>query len=298
MDLSTEWPELPYQAWRDTKDTLHMCLQVIGKVRLALTPRQPQWGNVPLYLTARGLTTTPMGGGQTIFEIGVDLIDHEVVVTTARGQIERVPLVSRPVADFYREFMGRLRGLGIDVEISTMPSEVPDPIPFEQDLVHATYDRSWANRFWWILSQVALVMEEHRARFRGKTSPVQFFWGTFDLENLRFSGRPVDPPPDADLIRRVAGDAEQICGGFWPGNERLPEPAFWAYAYPKPAGIEADVIRPRGAAWNTKLGEFILTYEAARRTGDPRRAILDFLESTYEVGALRQGWDRNLVNSS
>ena len=289
------WPALPYEAWRDTKDTLHMCLQVVGKVRMVLTPRQPQWANVTLYLTARGLTTSPIWGGQTAFEIVVDFIDHVVMVTTARGEIERIPLVSRPVADFYREFMSRLSGLGIDIDISTIPSEVPDPIPFPEDTVHTTYDPIWANRFWSILSQVALVMEEHRARFWGKTSPVHFFWGTFDLANTRFSGRPADPPPDADIIERVSADAEQICGGFWPGDDRLPEPAFYAYTYPKPAGIEADVVRPPSAAWNTQIGEFILTYEAVRLAGDPRRAIMDFLESTYEVGATRQGWSRDLV---
>lgn len=297
-DLSAEWPELPYEAWRDTKDTLHMCLQVIGKVRLALTPLQPQWANVPLYLTARGLTTTPMWSGRMAFDVVVDFIDHAVIIHTEKGQIERIPLVSRPVADFYREFMSRLRSLDIEVEIFTTPSEITDPIPFTEDTVHATYDPNWANRFWRILSRVALVMEEHRARFRGKTSAVQFFWGSFDLANSRFSGRSVVPPANAKLIERIGGDAELICGGFWPGDDRLSEPAFFAYAYPKPVGIEGDTLQPRGAAWNAKMGEFIFPYEAARLTGDPRRAILDFLESTYDVGATRQGWSRDLVSRS
>lgn len=291
------WPDLPYEAWRDTKDTLHMCLQVIGKVRLALTPRQPQWANVPLYLTARGLTTSPMWGGKTTFEIGVDLIEHEVTIVTTRGEIERVPLVSRPVADFYREFMSRLRSLGIEVRIWTTPTEVPDPIPFPQDTVHATYDPTWANRFWLILSQVALVMEDHRARFRGKTSAVQFFWGTFDLANTRFSGRSATPPPNADFIARIGGDAELICAGFWPGDARFSEPAFFAYAYPKPVGVEGDQVRPLGAAWNVNQSEFIFPYEAARISVDPRRAILDFFESTYDAGAKRQGWKEDLVSS-
>ena len=289
------WPALPYEAWRDTKDTLHMCLQVIGKVRLALTPLQPQWANTPLYLTARGLTTSPMWGGDTAFEILVDFIDHEVIISTAQGKVERVPLVSRPVADFYREFMSRVHRLGIEVDIRTTPSEVPDPIPFPDDFVHATYDPTWASRFFLILSQIALVMDEHRARFRGKTSPVHFFWGTFDLANARFSGAPVVPPPNASLIERIGGDAEQICGGFWPGDERLSEPAFYAYAYPKPAGIEAAPVRPRGADWNPDMGEFILPYEAVRLMADPRQAILDFLESTYEAGAASLGWSRDLV---
>jgi hypothetical protein len=295
--LSPAWPELPYQAWRDTKDTLHMCLQVVGKVRLALTPREPQWANVPLYLTARGLTTTPMRGGSTIFEIAVDLHEHQVIVTTAKGDIERVALASRPVADFYQEFMGRLRKLGIEVEISTLPSEVPDPVPFPEDTAHSTYDPVWSHRFWSVLSEVDLVMKEHRARFRGKTSSVHFFWGTFDLANARFSGRPAKPPPGADLIMRVSADAEQICAGFWPGDDRLSEAAFFAYAYPKPVGIETESVLPNGAIWNTDLGEFTLSYETVRRSLDPRRALLDFLESTYKASATRQGWSPELVSS-
>jgi hypothetical protein len=272
-----------------------MCLQVVGKVRLALTPREPQWANVPLYLTARGLTTTPMRAGSTVLEIGVDFHEHQVILTTARGEIERVALTSRPVADFYREFMGRLRSLGIEVEISTMPSEVPDPVPFTEDTVHSTYDPHWAYRFWSILSEVDLVMKEHRARFRGKTSAVHFFWGTFDLANARFSGRPAEAPADADLIRRVSADAEQICGGFWPGDDRLSEAAFFAYAYPKPVGIETEPVLPPGAIWNTDVGEFTLSYETVRSSPDPRRALLDFLESTYEAGATRLDWSRDLV---
>lgn len=291
------WPALPYEAWRDTKDTLHMCLQIVGKVRLALTPREPQWANVPLHLTARGLTTTPMWGGQVAFEILVDFIDHEVIIQTSSGQVERVPLISRPVADFYRDFMGRLSGLGIEVEISTTPSEVKDPIPFPDDTVHATYDPAWAGRFWSILSQVALVMEEHRARFRGKTSAVHFFWGSFDLSNTRYSGRSADPGPNADMIMRLSHDAEQICAGFWPGDQQLSEPAFFAYTYPKPAGIEGELVRPAGAAWNSEIGEFILPYEAARLAGDARQAILDFLESTYDAGATGLGWSPDLVSS-
>ena len=237
-----------------------------------------------------------MWGGQAAFEILVDFIDHEVRIETASGRVERVPLVSRPVAEFYREFMSRLHGLGIDVEISTTPSEVTDPILFPDDTVHATYDPAWANRFMTILNQVALVLEEHRARFRGKTSDVHFFWGSFDLANTRYSGQPADPGPNADLIMRLSHDAEQICAGFWPGDQQFSQPAFFAYTYPKPNGMEAAVVRPSGAAWNTEIGEFILPYEAARLAGDPRRAILDFLESTYDAGATRLGWSRDLVS--
>jgi hypothetical protein len=290
-----EWPDLPYQAWRDTRDTLHMCTQVAGKVRLALTAREPQWANVPLYLTARGLTTSPIWGGRSAFEIDFDLIDHQVAVHTAAGASERIPLTPRPVAEFYGDLMARLRGLGIAIEISPVPSEVPDPIPFADDTVHSTYDAAWAHRFFRVLSRIDLVMKEHRAGFTGRTSPVHFFWGSFDLALTRFSGRPADPPPGSDVIMRYSADAEQVCVGFWPGDARLEQPAFFAYAYPGPAGIEHAPVRPEAAGWNAQLGEFVLPYEAVRRSADPRRALLDFFESTYEAGASRLGWDPALV---
>ena len=298
-DLATrqlaDWPELPYAAWAPTMETLHMKLQIIGKIRLTLTARQPQWANVPLYLTARGLTTTPMWSGRTGFAIDVDLIDHHVIVALNDGRIERVALRARPVADFYQELMGKLRTLEIEPAITTVPSEVDDPIPFPQDTVHTAYEPEWAHRFWRLLARVDLVFNEHRGRFTGRVSPVSFWWGTFDLSVLRFSGRRVVPPANAGIIRRVGGDAESVCVGFWPGNATLQEPAFFAYGYPAPRGIEEAAIRPRGAAWNTAIGEFILPYEAVRRSGNPREAILDFAESTFLAGASRQGWDPALL---
>lgn len=290
-----EWPELPYDAWAPTLDTLHMKLQVIGKIRLALTRVEPQWANVPLYLTARGLTTSPMWSGQTGFAIDVDLIDHEVLVALNDGRLERVPLRARPVADFYQELMERLHRLEIDVPITTTPSEVSDPIPFPDDTVHKSYDPEWANRFWRLLARMDLVLKQHRGRFRGRTSPVSFWWGTFDLSLARYSGRPVTPPADAGIIRRVGGDAEQICIGFWPGNRELRQPALFAYAYPSPPGIEETALRPEAARWNPNLGEFILLYEDVRRSRDPRQAILDFAESTFKAGAARQEWDPALL---
>ena len=272
-----------------------MNLQVIGKVRLALTAREPQWANVPLYLTARGLTTSPMWNGGSGFAIDVDLIDHEVIVALSDGRLERVALRARPVAEFYRELMDRLSALEINVSITTTPSEVENPIPFPQDTVHAAYDPDWANRFWRLLARIDLVLKEHRGRFRGRTTPVSFWWGTFDLAVARYSGRPVEPPPDAGLIRRVSGDAEQVCVGFWPGNARLREPAFFAYAYPMPRGLAETAIRPDDASWNPTLGEFILPYEAVRRSRDPRQAILDFAESTFQAGASLQRWEPALV---
>ncbi len=245
-----EWPELPYEAWAPTMETLHMKLRVVGKVRLALTRREPQWANVPLYLTARGLTTTPMWSGRIGFEIHVDLIDHEVVVALNDGQVERIALDERPVSTFYQDVMDRLRRLGIDVAITTTPSEVENPIPFPDDMVHKTYEPDWAHRFWRLLARIDLVLKEHRGRFRGRAAPVSFWWGTFDLAVARFSGRAVEPPKGVGIIRRVSGDAEEVSVGFWPGNKWLPEPAFFAYTYPQPDGIERDAIRPGAAAWN------------------------------------------------
>ncbi|HEV2012987.1 MAG TPA: DUF5996 family protein [Candidatus Dormibacteraeota bacterium] len=290
-----EWPELPYDAWAPTMETLHMKLQVIGKIRLALTRREPQWANVPLYLTARGLTTSPIWSGRAGFAIDVDLIDHEVVVAVNDGRTERVALRAQPVADFYQELMDRLRTLDISPAITTVPSEVENPIPFPEDRVHAAYDPEWAHRFWRLLARIDLVLKEHRGRFSGRASSVSFWWGTFDLAVARFSGRRVEPPAGSGIIQRVGGDAEQVCVGFWPGNERLAEPAFFAYAYPKPEGIEQATIGPDGANWNPSLGEFILPYESVRRSADPRKAILDFAESTFQAGATRQHWDPALL---
>ena len=290
-----EWPELPYDAWAETMETLHMKLQIIGKVRLALTHREPQWANVPLYLTARGLTTSPMWSGQTGFAIDADFIDHQVILALNDGRVERVALDARPVADFYQELIGRLQALDIDVAITTTPSEVENPIPFPEDTVHAAYDPEWAHRFWRLLARIDLVLKEDRGRFRGRSSPVSFWWGTFDLAVARFSGRAVEPPQDWGIIRRVGGDAEECSVGFWPGNAALPQPAFFAYAYPKPDAIEGAAIQPATAAWNPALGEFILLYDAVRRSSNPRQAILDFAESTFIAGASRQRWDPALL---
>jgi hypothetical protein len=289
------WPALPYADWRDTLDTLHMYTQIVGKIRLALSPFEPQWANVPLYLTARGLTTSPVPDGLRTFDIEFDLIGHELVLRTSDGGVERLALRPRAVADFYGDVMDALTRLGVDVEISPGPSEVPDPIPFAEDRTHDSYDPASANRFFEVLSQVDVVFKEHRARFLGKTPPSHFFWGSFDLVVTRFSGRPVTPPPGAGPIERYGGDAEQICGGFWPGNERYPSAAFFAYGYPKPDGIEDASIRPDSAGWNDDVGEFILPYDAVRAAPEPKRAVIDFLESTYDASATRLGWSPDLV---
>jgi hypothetical protein len=289
------WPALRYAEWQDTLDTLHMYTQVVGKIRLALSPFEPQWANVPLYLTARGLTTSPVPYRLRTFDIEFDLVGHEVVLRARDGGVERLPLRPRAVADFYQDVMDALGRQGIDVEISPGPSEVANPIPFAEDRTHHSYDPASANRFFHVLSQVDVVFKEHRARFLGKTPPSHFFWGTFDLVVARFSGRAVTPPPGAGTIMRYGGDAEQICGGFWPGQEQFGSAAFFAFGYPKPAGIEEAPLRPDDARWNDDLGEFILPYDAVRKTPDPKRAILDFLESTYDACAIRLGWSPDLV---
>ena len=278
----SDWPELPYEAWRDTRDTLHMYLQIIGKVRLALAPMEPQWAQVPLYVTARGLNTSPIPHRNGVFDIDVDLTEHVVSVRTVAGALERVTLEPRSVADFYALFMAALDRAGVPTEITERPSEVSNPIPFPEDTEHASYEPEPVHRFWRALTSVDAVLKEHRARFLGRVSPVHFFWGTFDLAYTRFSGRPADPPPGADVIMRNSANAEETCSGFWPGDERLPEPAFFSYAYPAPPGIET-----KAPHWNETLGEFVLPYEAVRTAGDPRRTLLDFLESTYAAA----GWD-------
>jgi hypothetical protein len=290
-----EWPALPFEEFRATRDTLHMYTQVVGKLRLALSPFEPQWANVPLYLTARGLTTSPVPYGGRTFDAELDLLGHELAVRTSDGRTERVPLGPRPVADFYQDVMTALRCVDMDVTISARPSEVTNAIPFAEDRIHEAYDPEQVTRFFHVLSRADVVFKEHRARFRGKTPPVHFFWGSFDLAVTRFSGRPVKPPADADVITRYGGDAEQICAGFWSGHDRFPHPAFFGYAYPKPDGVEASPLRPEAAHWDDSLGEFILPYDAVRSAPDPRRALLDFLETAYEAGAARLGWDSELI---
>ncbi len=289
------WPALPYQEWQATRDTLHMYTQVVGKLRLALSPFEPEWGNVPLYVTARGLTTSPVPYGDVTFDAEFDLIGHELVLRASDGGLERIPLRPRAVADFYADVMATLARLGIDVAISAVPSEVTSPIPFAEDREHHSYDPGQAGRFFQVLSRVDRVFKEYRAPFVGRTSLVHFFWGSFDLAVTRFSGRRFAPPPGAGTIERYASDAEQVCAGFWPGNEQHPAAAFFAYAAPRPDGIETAAIAPDAAAWNDQIGEFLLSYDAVRKAPDGRRAILDFLESTYAAGATRLGWSSDLI---
>jgi hypothetical protein len=291
-----EWPDLPYESWRPTRDTLHMYTQVIGKLRLALSPFEPQWANVPLYVTARGLWTSPVPFGSRTFDAEFDLFAHALVLRVSDGGQGRVPL-GGAVADFHDAVLAALRDLGIDVAISELPSEVPDPIRFPEDRKHHTYEPEQAHRFWQVLSRVDVVMKRHRALFRGKTSPVHFFWGTFDLSNVRFSGRPATAPPGSGVIMRYSEDAEQICAGFWPGDASTPYPAFFAYGYPRPPGVAEAEVRPAAGRWVEEAGLFVLPYDDVRREPDPAAAIRQFLSSTYDACAAGLGWGADLVTT-
>ena len=281
------WPALPLEEWKQTCDTLHLWTQVPGKVRLALSPEEPEWQQVVLYTNARGLTTGPIPYQERTFEIAFDFLAHKVFIWTNDGPLREIALVPMSVAAFFAAMLTALKELGIAVQLNPMPQEVPNPIPLDEDTTHASYDRNAIAKFWQILSSVDMILREHRAPFRGRHTLVQFFWGTFDLAYARFSGKPVALPPDANLMMRKGGDAEEVCAGFWFGDDRLPEPAFYCYAYPKQDGLENSQIRPAAASWNKDLGEFIMRYEDVRMAQSPRAAILDFLQSTFAAAASR-----------
>jgi hypothetical protein len=295
MTTSDAWPALPFAEWRDTKETLHMYTQVIGKLRLALSPPEPEWAHVALYVDARGLTSGPIPYEGMVFQADFDFIEHALSIRTSDGGCHRIALVPRSVAEFYDMVMRGLRALGVEVAISTMPQEVPDPTPFPEDEIHDSYDAAAVNRFWRALVHADRVLRVHRADFRGRSSPVHFFWGTFDMAYTRYSGREAAPPANAGVILRRSADAEEICAGFWPGDDRYPRPAFYAYAYPKPEGLERAEIRPRAAAWNEQIGEFLLDYDDIRSRPDPGDDLLAFVRSTYDAGASLAGWDSGLV---
>ncbi|HZS39860.1 MAG TPA: DUF5996 family protein [Polyangia bacterium] len=289
----SNWPPLPLAAWRDTCETLHRCTQIAGKIRLALTPLTNHFWNVALHLTARGLTTRPMPFGDRTFELDFDFVDHQIVARASDGAVRRLALAPRPVEEYYRELMALVGSLGVRVAIDDRPVEIPgDRLPFHRDRVHDAYDAEAAARWFAIVRRVAVVLEEFRARFVGKASPVHFFWGSFDLSASRYSGRRAPERPGADPITREAYSHETSSVGFWPGDDRFPEPAFFAYHAPAPDGFADARVRPPGAFWHAALGEFLLPYEAVRLAGDPRAALLDFCQSTYEAGATLAGWPR------
>jgi hypothetical protein len=288
------WPELPLQGWQDTYATLHMWTQIVGKVRLALSPRVNHWWEVPLYVNARGLTTSAIPYKDGIFEIQFDFIEHRLILQTSWGLSKILDLRPQSVADFYQEFMSTLGSLGIEVKIWTMPVEVPTPVRFESDTQHASYDREYAHRFWRILVSCANIFEEFRSGFIGKSSPVHFFWGSFDLAVTRFSGRPAPERVGADAITREAYSHEVISAGFWPGAG-FKGPAFYAYAAPEPVGFGVQPVKPAEAFYHPELKEFLLMYDDVRRAASPREALLSFLRSTYEAGANLAQWDRQAL---
>jgi len=291
------WPSLPLAEWQDTYATLHMWTQIVGKVRLIQTPWVNHSWHVPLYVTSRGLTTSPIPHGQRTFEIAFDFVDHRLVVTTSDGTSRTLALARRAVADFYQDLMSALAELGVPVRINAKPNEVDPAIPFAQDRQHTAYDGEYANRFWHILVQTDRVMKTFRAHFVGKCSPVHFFWGSFDLALTRFSGRTAPPHPGGvpnfpDWVAREAYSHEVSSCGFWPGGGPLPMPVFYAYAYPEPSGFAAAPVRPAQASYNTDLHEFVLPYDAVRAAASPDETLLAFLQTTYEAAADNAHWDR------
>jgi hypothetical protein len=286
------WPELPLEAWQDTYATLHMWTQIVGKVRLALSPLINHWWEVAWYVNSRGLTTSAIPYGDRIFEVQFDFIDHKLIIQTSWGSSKTLALKPQSVAFFYQEFMAALQSLGIAVKIWTMPQEVPNPVPFDRDTQHASYDPEYAHRFWQVLILCENVFQEFRAGFIGKDSPVHFFWGSFDLCVTRFSGRRAPERPGADSVTREAYSHEVISAGFWPGGGDIKGPAFYAYAAPEPAGLAGQSVLPSAAFYHPQLHEFLLMYDDVRLAASPRQVLLSFLQSTYEAGANLAHWDR------
>jgi hypothetical protein len=292
-----DWPELPLSDWADTCATLHLWTQVVGKIRLAHAPLINHWWQVPLYVTCRGLSTSPIPYGGTSFQIDFDFIDHSLKLQTSKGEIETVALGARTVADFYTEVMGRLRGLGLETRIWTMPVEIPDAIPFEHDRTHASYDPDFVRRFWRVLVQVERIFTRFRGQFLGKASPVHFFWGSFDMAVTRFSGR-IAPrltshsPNLGAWVMEEAYSHEVSSCGFWPGNGGFGKAAFYSYAYPEPQGFASAPMSAAGTYYDPGLGQHILPYDAVREATSPDDALLRYLQSTYEAAANLGNWDR------
>ena len=290
-----ELPPLPIAEWQDTQATLHMWMQIIGKVQLALTPLVNHWWNVTFLLTARGMETQALHYSGGTLQIRFDFIDHNLVITTSRGETGVLPLHPQTVADFYRETMRTLHNLSVAVKIWPMPVELQDPIAFEKDIVHHSYDRVAVTKFWHIFSWADAVMREFRARFIGKSSPVHFFWGSFDLAVTRFSGRRAPERPGADRITREAYSHEVSSAGLWPGGGPITGPAFYSYAAPEPESFAAQKVKPSQAFYHQELKEFLLLYDDVRQAPSPRDALMDFLESTYDAAADLAHWDRKAL---
>jgi hypothetical protein len=286
------WPALPWENWQDTANTVHMWTQIVGKTRLMLTPRENHWWNVPLYVTPRGLSTSPIPCQNELVEIEFDFIDHQLCFRLSSGSRKSIPLRAQSVASFYREYLNVLQSFGIDAKINSKPVEVSDPIRFEEDQQHASYDREYAWRFWLILRRCEKVFKRFRSQFIGKCSPVHFFWGSFDLAVTRFSGRPAPPRPGADRITQEAYSHEVISAGFWPGNGGFGTAAFYCYAAPEPDGLAREKIRPAPAFYSNELKEFIMKYDDVRNANSPDEALSDFLQSSYQAAAKLANWDQ------
>ena len=289
------WPSLPFEAWKDTCETLHLWTQIVGKVRMELSPLVNHWRHVTLYVTPRGLATSPIPYRGGTFEVEFDFINHNLLILTSEGTSRAMPLIPRSVAAFYQEFTACLQALGIEVTINTMPSEVQHPIRCDQDEEHSSYDPDSAHRFWRILAQVDKVFQEFRSPFLGKCSPVHFFWGSFDLAVTRFSGRRAPERAGADRFTREAYSHEVISCGFWPGDETFKEPAFYSYTVPAPPGLQAASLRPSAAWYSPDKGEVLLRYEDVRSADAPEQVLQEFLQSTYEAGARLARWDREAL---
>lgn len=299
---SNAWPDLPYEEWKDTYATLHMWTQIVGKIRLSYTPWVNHSWHVTLYVTSRGLTTSPIPYGMETFQIDFDFIDHNVIIFKSDGGQRSLELRPRTVADFYHELMGKLQEVGIEVKISKTPNEVADAIPFDKDEQHKSYEAEKANRSWRSLVQADRVFKQFRARFIGKCSPVHFFWGSFDLAVTRFSGRPAPEHPGGvphmpDWVAREAYSHEVSSGGFWPGGGPAPFPLFYSYAYPEPPGFSEWRLQPAAAYYHPELREFVLPYDEVRKADDPDKTLLQFLQSTYEAAANQGKWDRSSLES-
>ena len=294
------WPDIPLEAWSDTCATLHLWTQIAGKIRLSRSPRQNHGWHVTLYVTSRGLTTSPVPYDTRTFQIDFDFVDHELSITSSDGSRGGFPLVPQSVATFYRRLMDELITMGLPVQINLKPNEVADPIRFDRDEQHASYDADRVNRFWRALVQADRVFKQFRGRFIGKCSPVHFFWGAPDLAVTRFSGRPAPPHPGGipnlpDRVTREAYSHEVSSCGFWPGGGAISYPAFYSYAYPVPPGFDEATVLPADAFYSKDLGEFLLPYDVVRRAGSPDDTLLEFLQTTYEAAATLAQWDRRAL---
>ncbi|REK86243.1 hypothetical protein DY245_33410 [Streptomyces inhibens] len=291
------FPPIPLAEWQDTKETLHRFAQVVGKIRLAASARRNHWWNVPFHLTGRGITTRPMGlvDGNPVFTVDFDFVDHQLVVSTLDGRALSIPLLGQSVASFHDSTLDALAALGIRVNIDIpRPFDLPDATrPFAEDTEHAAYDPAHSNRYWQVLSQVALVLEEFAAGYSGKASPVHHFWHTFDIAHSRFSGRHIDQPPQVDPVTREAYSREVISFGFWFGDDTFAQPAFYSYTAPEPAALAEEPLIPASARWVARNDSHlaVLPYDEARAKSDPRAAVLAFYASAYRAGAGRAGWD-------